>query len=72
MNLLTIPKSCLKEGAFYVVEARTFIPLANGTQVALWDGKNFVFVASEFGFLVTSYELHWEDNGTVKPLRLLN
>jgi len=69
-----ISKDQLITGKVYQVEARTFIPLNNGIQVAEWNGEKFRSFSSKLGFISIGYEFHWDDHekhGTVKPIKCL-
>jgi len=59
-----IPKEDLKTGKAYEVDGRNY-------DIAIWDGGMFHGVRNKFGCNYISGEDHWDDDGTVKPLREL-
>jgi hypothetical protein len=59
-----ILKDGLIIGKAYEVDARNY-------EVAIWDGTQFVGVSFDMDGPNMFSELHWDDAGTVKPLREL-
>jgi len=59
---LYLKKGELKFGNMYVVDARA-------CEHAMWDGKTFHYVRYKFGGYFYDEDDHWDDGGTVKPLR---
>ena len=56
-----IPKAKLEVGVTYICEARNFTE-------GVWNGKDFDYIRYKWGSHFPDTELHWDEQGTVKPL----
>ena len=60
-----IPMDALIVGRKYECDARNFT-------VGVWNGINFDYLRFKFGDHYWDQEFHYDDGGTVKPIRIVN
>ena len=50
---------------------RWYVGMGRGSNVAIWDGKYFIYVEQKFGSAVMKYCDHSSDKGCFFPVKLL-
>ena len=63
-NIMIIHKQDLIIGKTYICDARNFTK-------GRWNGETFEYMRYKFGHTYGDTDDHWDDGGTVKPIKIL-